>query len=115
MPWLMGTIQRSRLILATTYKVVFRASAKKRFDRLDTASQRQIAKKLAERCGNPRVQGDALSKMPDCYKIKLRAKGIRLIYQVQDARLVLLVLSVGARDGEEAYVSAAAELLKLHD
>ncbi len=105
----------SKSILPTTYKVVFRPRAKKRFDRLDPAIQRQIARKLDERCRNPRVPGDALSKLRDCYKIKLRAKGIRLVYQVRDARLILLVLSVGSREREEAYVEAANELDKRDD
>jgi mRNA interferase RelE/StbE len=68
-----GMVLLSRLILTTIYKVLFRPRAKKRFDRLDTASQRQIAKKLIERCQHPRVPGDALARMADCYKIKLRA------------------------------------------
>ena len=77
--------------------------------------QRQIARKLDERRRNPRVAGEALSKLRDCYKIKLRAKGIRLVYQVRDERLILLVLSVGIRERQEAYLDAAAELGKLDD
>jgi mRNA interferase RelE/StbE len=105
----------SKSTLPTIYKVVFRPRAKKRFDRLDPVIQRQIARKLVERCRNPRVAGDALSKLRDCYKIKLRAKGIRLVYQVRDTRLILLVLAVGSREREEAYVEAASELGKLDD
>lgn len=101
--------------MPTIYKVVFRPKAKKRFDRLDPIIQRQIAKKLDERCRNPRVPGDALARLPDCYKIKLRAKGIRLVYQVRDGKLMLLVLSVGSREREEAYVEAAAELDRIDD
>lgn len=105
----------SKSILPITYKVIFRPKAKKRFDRLDSAVQRQIARKLEERRERPRVPGDALTKLRDCYKIKLRAKGIRLIYQVRDTQLILLILSVGSREREEAYVEAAAELGKLDD
>jgi mRNA interferase RelE/StbE len=105
----------SKSILPTTYKVVFRPRAKRRFDRLDSAIQRQIARKLAERCRTPRVPGDALARLRDCYKIKLRAKGIRLVYQVRDTQLILLVLSVGSREREEAYVEAAVELAQLDD
>ena len=97
------------------YKVLFRPRAKKTFDRLDAMIQRQIANKLIERSSNPRIQGDALSKMPDCYKIKLRSKGVRLIYKVQDDRLILLILAVGGREREEAYIAAAKELAKLDD
>ena len=105
----------SRSILTTIYKVVFRPRAKKRFDRLDSAIQRQIVKKLKERQITPRVPGDALRKLPNCYKVKVKSRGIRLVYQVHDHVLVLLVLSIGAREGEEAYHEAAAELAKLDD
>jgi mRNA interferase RelE/StbE len=99
--------------LTPIYRVLFRPCAKKRFDRLDPAIQQQIAKKLEQRRRNPRVPGDALSHMRDCYRIKLRAKGIRLVYQVRDAKLILLVLAVGSREREEAYVEAAAELARI--
>ena len=105
----------SKSTLPITYRVIFRPRAKKRFDRLDAAIKRQIARKLDERCRNPRVPGDALARLRDCYKIKLRAKGIRLVYQVRDTQLILLVLSVGSREREEAYVEAAAELARLDD
>ncbi len=97
------------------YKVVFLPRAKRRFDKLDAVLRRQIAKKLEERTRNPRVPKDALSKMPNCYKIKLRSSGIRVIYQVQEERLVLLVLAAGSREGEEAYEDAATALLTLDD
>lgn len=105
----------SRSILTITYRAVFLAKAKKRFDKLDRMIQRQIARKLAERCSNPRVPADALSGLPDCYKIKLRASGIRLVYQVRDEELVLLVITVGPRERDEVYVEAAAQLKKLND
>jgi mRNA interferase RelE/StbE len=101
--------------LASTYRVVFRKKAKKRFDKLDFAIQRQVARKLSERCGNPRVQPDALSGMPGCYKVKLRARGIRLVYMVRDSQLILLLLAVGSREGEEVYSEAMAELAKIDD
>jgi len=75
----------------------------------------QIARKLKERQSNPRVPGDALRRFPNCYKIKLRARGVRLVYRVKDDILELLVLSIGAREGDEAYHLAEAELAKLDD
>jgi mRNA interferase RelE/StbE len=36
--------------------------------------------------------------LPDCYKIKLRASGFRLVYQVQDKVLVVTVIAVGKRE-----------------
>ncbi len=101
--------------MTTIYSVVFRPRAKRRFERLDPVIQTQIARKLDERRRNPRAPGDALSGLRDCYKIKLRAKGIRLVYQVRDAQLILLVVSVGSRERDEAYVEAAAELSRRDD
>jgi mRNA interferase RelE/StbE len=101
--------------LTNIYRVVFRPKAQKRFEKLDFALRQQIARKLAERATNPRVPGDALSDMKNCYKIKLRASGIRLIYQVRDHELILLVIAVGARDGEQAYALATMELRKLDE
>ena len=46
----------------------------------------------------PRVQADALSGMADHYKIKLRAAGYRLVYRVEDGRLVVAVVAVGKRE-----------------
>lgn len=99
--------------MTNIYKVVFRPKAQKRFDKLDYAARQQIARKLVERAGNPRVPGDALSDLKDCYKIKLRKSGICLIYQVRDRELILLVVAVGGRAGKEAYEFAAIEMRAL--
>jgi mRNA interferase RelE/StbE len=101
--------------LTIIYKVIFRPRAKKQFDKLDFALQQQLAKKLKNRCLNPRVPGDKLSKMPDCYKVKLRSSGLRAIYQMQDKALVLLVLAIAKREKEEAYELAEAELKSNND
>jgi len=36
--------------------------------------------------------------MQDCYKIKLRSAGYRLVYQVRDGELVVSVIAVGKRE-----------------
>lgn len=105
----------SRWTLTTTYKVVLRPRAQKVFDRLGTTDQRQLAAKLKQRTVNPRVLADAVREIPDGYKIKLRSSGIRLIYQVRDRQLVILVLAIGKRERQEAYKEAVAELGKLED
>lgn len=107
-------MERSRSILPNIYKFIFLPKAKKRFDRLDASIRRQLARKLEERCRNPRVQPDAMRDMPDCYKIKLRSRGIRLVYQVRDNQLILLVVGIGGREKEDAYRLAASELAKLN-
>ncbi|GDQ36370.1 toxin of the RelE-RelB toxin-antitoxin system [Escherichia coli] len=49
------------------------------------------------------MQADALRGKPDRYKIKLRSSGYRLIYEVRDTEIVLLVIAVGKREGDLVY------------
>lgn len=75
-------------------------------------SVRSILKQhLVKRLANPHVPGSALhGDRAHCYKIKLRAQGIRLVYQVQDHQLIVLVLSVGKREDNAAYRTATSRL-----
>jgi mRNA interferase RelE/StbE len=47
-----------------------------------------------------------------CYKIKLRQQGYRLVYQVEDGALVVLVLAIDKREDLAAYHSAVERLLR---
>jgi mRNA interferase RelE/StbE len=49
-----------------------------------------------------RLRGD----LQNTYKIKLRDVGYRLVYEVIDQQLVVMVIAVGKRDHNEAYQSA---------
>ena len=49
-----------------------------------------LKKKLAEILESPRIEANKLHGMPDCYKIKLRSSGYRLVYQVLDKKVVVL-------------------------
>lgn len=82
------------------------AKALKALRKLDPTTRLQILRKLKERLDNPRVPGAKLHGLKDCYKIKLKALGYRLVYQVIDQRLVVYVLSVGRRDDDETYGAA---------
>ncbi|WP_024302567.1 type II toxin-antitoxin system RelE/ParE family toxin [Pseudogulbenkiania sp. MAI-1] len=93
-----------------SYKLEFKASAKKEWDKLDNSIRQQFKAKLAERLANPRIPTAKLHNMPDCYKIKLRQSGYRLIYQVEDERITIIVLAVGRRDKSEAYEKAKSRL-----
>jgi mRNA interferase RelE/StbE len=65
----------------------------------------QFKKKLAERLQDPRVPAARLAGHKDCYNIKLRSVGYRLVYEVRDA--VLLVVVVGKRERNAVYRIAA--------
>jgi mRNA interferase RelE/StbE len=90
-----------------TYKLEFKESAVKEWKKLDGPIREQFKKKLAERLVNPRIESAQLRHMADCYKIKLRASGYRLVYEVHDSSITVTVVSVGKR--EDSYVYAIAK------
>ena len=86
-----------------SYTVKFREDALKEWQKLDKAIQQQFAKKLKKCCDNPHVPSAKLRGIKDCYKIKLRTSGFRLVYQVIDNVLVIAVVAVGKRERSEVY------------
>jgi mRNA interferase RelE/StbE len=44
--------------------------------------------------------------MKDCYKIDLHTRGYRLVYQVQDEIVTVVVIEVGKRNGGDVYDAA---------
>ncbi len=93
-----------------TYRLEFLPVALKEWRKLGATVRNQFAKKLHERLTTPRVPAARLSDFPDCYKIKLRKSGYRLVYRVDDGRIVIIVIAVGRRERNEAYESAARRL-----
>ncbi|MDD2918263.1 type II toxin-antitoxin system RelE/ParE family toxin [Rhodoferax sp.] len=87
----------------TRYRLQFLPEAKAEWDKLDGSIRQQFSKVLLRRLDNPRVPAAALTAMPDCYKIKLRSAGFRLVYQVMDDKLLLLTIAVGRRDKSAVY------------
>ena len=89
------------------FDLEFLEEALAEWKRLDASVRDPFKKKLAERLNDPRVPSAKLFGHPDRYKIKLRAIGYRLVYEVQDTRLVVLVVAVGKRDRNAVYKVAA--------
>lgn len=89
-----------------SYKLGFLASAKKEWEALDAVIKAQFKKKLKERLLEPRVEKDGLSGMRDCYKIKLKSAGLRLVYQVEDQNIRVVVVAVGKRERNRVYKAA---------
>lgn len=93
-----------------TYSLEFRESAWKEWQKLDRPLREQFKNKLLQRLENPRLESARLSGMPDCYKIKLRAAGYRLVYQVFDDRVTVVVVAVGKREDSAVYRRAGKRL-----
>ena len=86
-----------------SYSLAFRESALKEWKKLDPPIREQFKKKLAERLERPRVESARLSGMPDCHKIKLKSAGYRLVYQVEDKMVTVVVVAVGRRERNFVY------------
>ncbi len=89
-----------------TYKLEFKKSAQKEWSKLGATVREQMKKKLLERLENPHVPAAKLSGVENLYKIKLRQSGYRLVYQVEDNIITVIVLSVGKRERNEVYKAA---------
>ena len=93
-----------------TYELEFSVQALKEWEKLNSTVREQFKNKLRERLNRPRVQKDKLSGQKDCYKIKLRNAGYRLVYQVLDDVVVVFVISIGKRERSEVYNAAHKRL-----
>lgn len=93
-----------------TYSLEFDARALKEWRKLGDTVRQQFKKKLAEILENPHITANRLHSLPDCYKIKLRSSGYRLVYQVIDHEVVVFVVAVGQREREQVYHKAAERL-----
>jgi len=90
-----------------SFELEFLEEALAEWKQLDGSIRAQFKKKLEERLQTPRMASARLYGHADRYKIKLRAIGYRLVYEVHDQRLVVLVVAVGRRDRNAVYKAAA--------
>ncbi|MGA9421486.1 MAG: type II toxin-antitoxin system RelE/ParE family toxin [Rhodanobacteraceae bacterium] len=81
-------------------------SALKEWRKLAPAIRDQLKNKSRERLEHPHVASARLHGMPNCCKIKSRTIGYRLVYQVDDRTVVVIVAAVGKRDRNLGYRSA---------
>lgn len=93
-----------------SYRLRFHELALAEWKNLDGSVREPLKKKLAERLETPRIPAAALSGMADCYKIKLKRVGYRLVYRVDDDVVFVTVVAVGKRERQEVYDTARARL-----
>ena len=90
-----------------TYELAFLEDALKEWRKLDSNSREQFKTKLRERLESPRLPSAKLSGAKDRYNIKLRSVGYRLVYEVRDNELLVVVVAVGKRERSAVYKVAA--------
>jgi mRNA interferase RelE/StbE len=87
-----------------TYRLEFLVEALDEWRTLDKTIREHLKKKLAARLENPHVPASRIA--PSRYKIKLRAAGYRLVYEVNDRELAVVVVAIGRRDKGQVYSAA---------
>ncbi|KDO00210.1 type II toxin-antitoxin system RelE family toxin [Pseudomonas donghuensis] len=93
-----------------TYSLEFDARALKEWHKLGDTIRAQFKKKLAAVLLEPRIEANRLRSLQDCYKIKLRSSGYRLVYQVIAQEVVVFVVAVDKREREQVYRKASERL-----
>jgi mRNA interferase RelE/StbE len=86
-----------------SYELAFLDAALKEWRKLDNQTREQFKAKLEERLLNPKIPSARLHGAKERYKIKLRNAGYRLVYEVRDQQLIVLVVAVGKRERNEVY------------
>ena len=72
-----------------TYKITFLKQAKKEWDNLSPDVQAYFKKKLLKVIENPHIPKCRVRELKDCYKVKLSTVGYRLVYKVNEEKVVI--------------------------
>jgi len=88
------------------YRLAFNPLALKEWKKLKGPVKEQFIRKLAERLRHPHVPAARLHGAVNRYKIKLASAGYRLVYEVFDDKVVVLVIAVGKREQGDVYTAA---------
>nr|WP_287857468.1 type II toxin-antitoxin system RelE/ParE family toxin [Klebsiella sp.] len=92
------------------YELEFDPRALREWHKLGDTVKKQFKSKLAVVLENPRIESSRLRDLPNCYKIKLKASGYRLVYQVRDEVVIVYVVAVGKREKLAVYRKANKRL-----
>ena len=89
------------------YSIKVHDDFKKDLAKLSQPIKDQLYKKLQKVQENPHIPKNRLKgELSSCYKIKLLKAGVRLVYQVSDDQVVILLVTVGKRADNEVYEEA---------
>ena len=96
------------------YRVLLTKESLKEWNKIDHSIQRLFKKKLNSIVLDPVIVNSRLrGKLSNCYKIKLKRAGYRLVYEVRSQTIVLIVWAVDKRDDDKVYDSAISRLREI--
>ncbi len=93
-----------------SYELEFLEEALKEWNKLGSTIKEQFKKKLKERLDDPEIPAARLSGSKDRYKIKLSSAGYRLVYEVKNEIITVVVIAVGKRERNAVYKNAAKRI-----
>lgn len=95
-----------------TFKLKFLPSALKEWKKLDGSVKKQFKKVLDKRLEDPRIPSARLSNFSpkECYKIKLKDAGMRLVYAISDNKIFIVIVAIGKRNDNEVYETALTRI-----
>lgn len=98
------------------YRVLLTKESLKEWNKIDHSIQRLFKRKLSSVVIDPVIVNNRLrGKLSNCYKIKLKRAGYRLVYEVRSQTIVLIVWAVDKRDDDKAYDSAISRLREISE
>lgn len=94
-----------------TYKLLRHEDFTTEWEDLPVVIRAQLKKKLAKIIEQPHIPKNMLrGDLVGCYKIKLLKAGVRLVYQVKDDEVIILLITVGKREDSTVYDEAIKRL-----
>ncbi len=94
------------------YRLAFLPAALEEWQKLDGSVKEVLRKLLKKRLEQPHLPGAELNRnLAGCYKIKLLKQGYRLVYQVKDEQLIVMVIAIAKREDSLVYRLAIERLL----
>jgi len=79
------------------YTIVYNNQASKTFQRLPRNIQTRIRKKLDQLAVNPYADNPNVAKLKNRMGFRLRIGSWRVIYDIREEKLIILVLKIGSR------------------
>lgn len=93
------------------YEIVFHPDAKKEFDNLDGSIKKPVLKQIAKLQESPflgeKLGNKAGMDLTGYRKVYAHKKQIRIVYSIQDDKLLVFLLAIGKREEMGVYQIAA--------
>ncbi|WP_406947345.1 type II toxin-antitoxin system RelE family toxin [Psychrobacter jeotgali] len=99
----------------SAYTLMIVPEALKEWNKLNNSIKLQLKSKLKSIQLTPKIPKNRLSGLEGCYKIKLMRAGYRLVYQVIDSKVIVLIWAIDKREDSKVYDSARKRLDKIYN